>query len=154
MRPAFSFQLFLLFPQCGKKINESSVSLTSLWHESKWTGSVHGKKRVCTAGGRRCTWVLPEGKVDGIADNRADPCTLSLDMDLACASQGGDLSGWIDPMLPMQASSLNSRICVQLFSQELLNWELCMIPYLSVELVWRAEISWWAPLGLLWILMS
>lgn len=54
---------------------------------------MHGKKRVCTAGGRRCTWVLPEGKVDGIADNRADPCTLSLDMDLACASQGGDLSG-------------------------------------------------------------
>jgi len=33
-----------------------------------WTGSVHGKKRVCTTRGRRCTWVLPEGEVDGIAD--------------------------------------------------------------------------------------
>lgn len=131
MRPAFRFQLFLLFPQSGKKnkwilnLNWKFVTWIDVDRFCAWEEKgLHykGQKMHVGTARRRGRW-----------DSRYTE-QIHLDIDTACAPQGGDLSGWIDPVLPTQAFSLNSRISVQLFSQELLNWELCMIPYLSMEL--------------------
>lgn len=139
MRPAFRFQLFLLFPQSGKKnkwilnLNWKSVTWIDVDRFCAWEEkSLHykGQKMHVGTARRRGRW-----------DSRYIQSRFIwiLTLHVLLKEEISVAQIWIDPVLPTQAFSLNSRISVQLFSQELLKWELCMIPYLSMELVWRGR---------------